>query len=310
MDRLERLTNLVLVLLDAGRPVTLEAISTLVPGYPESHLARRQAFERDKRTLREEGVPISVEPVEPGGPLGYRIKPEDYYLPDLGLAPDEQVALNLAVAGVHMDDASGRDASLKLGLVGREQPATAVLPQLPSLPRVHQAIRERAVVAFSYRGRERSVEPYGVLFRNGFWYLMGKDRERGEVRTYRIDRVEGAVTLTDAGSFEPPADFEPAAHFPAEPWKLGDGERVSAQVLVDARAAPMVRAELGEDARCERRPDGSMVVTLEVSNRAAFRSWVLGLLEHATVIAPPQLRQEVMSWLEALAAPAGAAGGR
>ena len=62
-DRLERLTDLVLVLLHARRPLTLEEIAQEVPGYPEGHEARRQAFERDKRLLREEGIPVLTEAV-------------------------------------------------------------------------------------------------------------------------------------------------------------------------------------------------------------------------------------------------------
>ena len=60
-DRLERLTNLIAVLLDTRRPLTLEEIVDRVPGYPEERESYRRQFERDKATLREIGVPISLE---------------------------------------------------------------------------------------------------------------------------------------------------------------------------------------------------------------------------------------------------------
>lgn len=302
VDRLERLTNLVLVLLDTPRPITLVEIAGAVGGYPDGHQARRQAFERDKRTLREEGIPISVEPVDAGGQLGYRIRPEDYYLPELELSTDEQVALNLAVAGVHLDDSSGREASLKLGLIGREQDAVALLPSLPALARLHRAIRDRAAASFTYHSRKRAVDPYGLLFRNGFWYLLGLDHGHGELRTYRVDRIAGDVSFGEAGSFERPADFEPGVHLPSEPWRLGEGGSVAAEVQVDSLLAPTVAAELGEEALLERRGDGSVVVRLEVTNPAAFRSWVLGLLDHAVVLGPEELRRELLQWLEAFSA--------
>jgi len=47
LDRLERVTDLVLVLLETQQPLTLDAIAHQVPGYPAEHAARRQAFERD-----------------------------------------------------------------------------------------------------------------------------------------------------------------------------------------------------------------------------------------------------------------------
>jgi hypothetical protein len=35
-------------------------------------------------------------------------------------------------------------------------------------------------------------------------------------------------------------------------------------------------------------------------NREAFRTWVLELLDHAEVLAPPELRDELIAWLDAL----------
>jgi hypothetical protein len=37
LDRLERVTDLVLVLLNTPQPLTLESIAFQVPGYPEEH---------------------------------------------------------------------------------------------------------------------------------------------------------------------------------------------------------------------------------------------------------------------------------
>ena len=46
-DRLERLTNLVATLLDTRRPLTLEEIVDLVPGYPDDKLSYRRQFEAE-----------------------------------------------------------------------------------------------------------------------------------------------------------------------------------------------------------------------------------------------------------------------
>ena len=61
-DRLERLLNLTATLLDTRRPLTLDELAErLEPPYPADKTARRRQFERDKETLRELGVPITVE---------------------------------------------------------------------------------------------------------------------------------------------------------------------------------------------------------------------------------------------------------
>ena len=85
VDQLERLMNLVQILLNAKKPLSLVEIVQEVPGYPPGKEAYRGAFERDKRTLREEGIEIDM--VEIGGEAqqGYRINPDRYYLPELNL---------------------------------------------------------------------------------------------------------------------------------------------------------------------------------------------------------------------------------
>jgi predicted DNA-binding transcriptional regulator YafY len=44
--------------------------------------------------------------------------------------------------------------------------------------------------------------------------------------------------------------------------------------------------------------DDGIEVELPVTNRAAFRSFVLSFLEHAEVLDPPELRADVVDWLE------------
>jgi proteasome accessory factor B len=42
-------------------------------------------------------------------------------------------------------------------------------------------------------------------------------------------------------------------------------------------------------------------VRLPVVNRAAFRAWVIDLLDHAEVLSPPELRADMVAWLDAVA---------
>jgi proteasome accessory factor C len=303
LDRLERLTDLVLVLLGAQRPITLGQIAQEVPGYPASRDACRQAFERDKRLLRAEGIPILTEAVEGPEQFGYRIDPEAFYLPDLELTPDEQAALHLAVAGVHLGDPSGRDALLKLGAVGlAEARPVAALDPPPALVPLFEALGRRAEVAFTYRGAGRRVAPAGLAFRRGRWYLGAWDLDRQATRTFRVDRIEDVPTRGPDGSGVPPEGVDPADARPAEPWQLPEGDEQTVEVLVDPVEAPRVTEEVGDRAVVERRLDGSVVIGLAVTNERAFVTWVLGLGHHAEVLAPEPVRRAVVEWLEALAA--------
>lgn len=305
VDRLERLTDLVLVLLRDGPPRSLREIADEVPGYPPAGEARRQAFERDKRTLRDEGIVVETVPIDAPEQVGYRIRAEDYYLPDLDLSADEQAALNLAVAAVHLGDPSGRHALWRLGLAapsGLRQ--VADLQALPALPVLFDAIRNRATVTFGYRGETRRVDPALLRFRSGWWYLVGFDRDRDGSRTFRVDRMDGSPRVGEAGSAVLPEGFDATAALPDEPWRIGDGDAVDVDVLVDPVVAARVVPELGDHAVHERRPDGSVVLRLAVTNLDALRTWVLEFGDRAEVLAPPEARAAVVDWLEAMVAAA------
>jgi predicted DNA-binding transcriptional regulator YafY len=303
-DRLERLTNLVATLLDTRRPLTLEEIVELVPGYPDDKMSYRRQFERDKDTLRGIGIPVRLEGVDSFGPeQGYRIPPDEYYLPSLDLTREEQAALHVAVTAVRLEGGPApAETLLKLG--GREGEAAhalAALPTVPALPALFDAYRTRSTVTFAYRGDRRHVDPWGILFRRGHWYAVGHDRDRGEPRSFRVDRIEGEVEAGSPSAFDPPDRLEPGALLRDEPWRYGEEETVPARVLVDASQAAAVVDQVGAGALVERRDDGSVVLELPVTNTGAFRSFVLGLLDAAEVVGPPELRAEMLGWLEAVA---------
>ncbi len=253
IDRLERLTNLVANLLATKRPLTLEEIVELVPGYPTGKAAYRRQFERDKDTLRGIGVPVSLETVHDGGPeIGYRIPPDLYYLPKLDLTKEEQAALHVAVTAVRLDGGedgigAARGALRKLGgLQGEAAPVLAALPTLPELAPLFNAYRQRAPVTFSFRGETRHVDPWGILFRRGHWYVIGHDHDRNAPRSFRVDRINDVV-LGTPGSFEVPQGLSPGSVLRDDPWNFGTEEPLEARVLVDASAAPTLIAEIGAE---------------------------------------------------------------
>jgi proteasome accessory factor B len=299
--KLERLLNLTALLLETPRPLSAGEIRDRLQVYPRETEAFRRAFERDKDDLRGMGVPLERQEVPGSDPVveGYRIPKDRYYLRDPGLTPDELAALRLAASVVQLEGVSAREGLLKLGgLVG--EPDGGVLP-VGSLPAsevvpLFGAIAAQVPVRFGYKGESRLVDPYRLDFRRGRWYLTGHDHARADERVFRLDRFESAVEVTEGPRFERPEVGVPGASL--EPWRLGEGDEVRARVLVDAPQAPWIVQHLGPGAVLDERPDGSVVVGMAVTNRDNFRSFVLTFLDHAEVLAPPDLQAEIVAWLE------------
>jgi proteasome accessory factor B len=308
--KLERLLNLTALLLETPRPLSAAEIRDRLGVYPEETDAFRRAFERDKDDLRAMGVPLEIETVPGVVPAveGYRIPKDRYYLRDPGLTPDELAALRLAASLVQLDGLSAREGLLKLGgLVGDTGDAAGAgvglaVGSLPggNVAPLFGAIAAQVAVRFTYRSEVRTVDPYRLDFARGRWYVSGYDHARRAERVFRLDRFESATEALADARFERPAIAVPGVQL--DPWKIGGGEPVEARVLVDAAQAPWIVQHLGPGAVAEERPDGSVVVTMAVTNRDNFRSFVLTFLDHAEVLEPPDLRDEIVAWLDKQAA--------
>lgn len=301
-DQLERTTNLLALLLETRVPLTLDDIvNQLGDQYPAGHAAMRGAFERDKSLLRDVGVPIETEVLRGtnAGQTAYRVDRDRYELRGLDLTDDERRALQVAVAAARTTEAEF--GMFKLGGVADSAASiTANLPQLALLPALREAIAAKATVAFRYHAAPRRLQPYALLLREGFWYVMGHDLGHDEVRTYRVDRIEGSVEQGEGAEFERPADFDARAVFPADPKELGDGSQ-TAIVRIDHTRATFAVRELGEESVTRHMSDGSVEVEVPCSSLDAFRSWLFGWGVHAEVVAPADVRAELIEWLRTMA---------
>jgi proteasome accessory factor B len=300
-QKLERLLNLTALLLDARRPLPASDIQTQLE-YPEDKAAFRRAFERDKDELRAMGIPIRVEPVPGVLPEvdGYRIPREEYALRDPGLTTEELAALHLAASAVQVEGLPATEGLLKLGGLVTEGARdlgvhVAPLPADPNLARLFSAVASRRPVRLRYRDEDRTVDPYRLEFQRGRWYLTGFDHLRGEERNYRLDRIDGSVDLVDGATFEIPTTSVPGQA--RGTWELGAEPPVRARVRIDGPQASWAVQHVGPDHVVEEGADGSVVVELPVTNRAAFRSFVLSFLEHAEILEPAELRDDLVAWL-------------
>ncbi|MFZ4516680.1 MAG: helix-turn-helix transcriptional regulator, partial [Acidimicrobiia bacterium] len=297
-DRLERLATLAANLLDTRIPLTLDDIAERVPGYPPDRASFKRQFERDKATLREIGVPVNVETLDHlGGEVGYRIRPEEYALPPLHLTPDETAALHIAVHAIAIEGDDARAALWKLG--GTTQTGIApvgLIPSFPALATLFDAYRARAAATFTYRGEERILDPYGLVFARGHWYVAGFDHDREAIRSFRVDRIDGEVQIGPPDTVERPADLDVCALVTNNPAQFADGDAIAVDLLVDAPHVDEARRRY-PDATVTPHPNGA-VVTVPVTSVDAFLGSVLAFLDGVTVLGPDTVRAAIITHLE------------
>jgi len=196
-------------------------------------------LEVDTRTVRryitmlqDLGIPVEAGRGRYGS---YRLRP-GFKLPPLMFTNDEALALTLGLLAAH-----------KMGLMAA---APAVEGALAKIERVLPiALRERVqavqetlifdltpsstapsneivimLCAAAQQGRrawmrycpygkeetERVVDPYGLIYRSGFWYMVGYCHLRADLRMFRLDRIVQAEIRSE--TFARPADFDCLAY--------------------------------------------------------------------------------------------------
>ncbi len=167
------------------------------------------------------------------------------------------------------------------------RPAADTLLTLAAAARRRRRVRLRYR---SWRGEEtdRELDPYGLVFHSGRWYVTGMDRLRRQMRTFRLDRVASAETLADG--FPGPREFDPVAHVMASLSSVP--YRYEVRVLLETTRAEALRRLPPSFARLTETEDGVLMVarTERLDGMAAL---LAGLGRPFTVIEPDELREEV-----------------
>jgi proteasome accessory factor B len=222
VQKSERLLNLLIMLLVQRHYVSKDRIRTIL--YPDSTTeAFEKMFERDKEELRSLGVPIEVGNMDAffDDEPGYRIRADQFALPDIELTADEAAVIGLATRvweHARLAEAT-TEAVRKLTALGVPTDVAALeiaQPRLsadePSFDVFWEAVQERTPVEFRYRRSgatqtlTRHLQPWGVVRYSGRWYVVGFDTDRGEERVFRLSRVQGeARKVGTPGSYDVPA---------------------------------------------------------------------------------------------------------
>jgi proteasome accessory factor B len=216
-QKTERLINLTLALLASKRYLSKAEILRNIPGYEGSPETKERMFERDKDDLRSLGIQIDVNNFDPlfEDEQGYLIKSDSFQFAENEFTKEELLLLTMA-ANLWHDSAveiDSQNALLKIqslsGPVENDMTTTPTLritEDWQLLVSIFTAVQNRQILEFSYRGKKRQVNPYGLYSSNGFWYLIAF--EINVIKSFKLVRIEGEVDLIgEKDAFEKPDNF-------------------------------------------------------------------------------------------------------
>lgn len=320
--KVERLLNLVIALLSTHGYLTAEKIRATVAGYSDcaSDDAFSRMFERDKTELRDLGIPLETGKASSFDTIdGYRINPDAYALPAIELTSEEAAAVAVAVQLWQSPElrANAQGAVAKLHAAGVEVDpvrAEVLVAQPAALPGIHRAepalgalmdaVESGQAVQFDHRPSPvepyltRTVEPWGVVTHGGRWYLVGHDRDRDAVRTFRMSRIAPEVRQIGPAQHDARPDITELPRIVAA--AVGEAPTgVQARIWVaEGRAVALRRAGTVLERRALGGRDGD-IIGIDIGTHDRLAREIAGYGADAVVLDPPVLRDDVVARLTA-----------
>ncbi len=281
----------------------------------------------DERTVRryasalvDLGIPVSAARGRYGG---YRLRP-GYKLPPLMFTDDEAAAVVLGLLAARRLALSGDLPAVesamakvrrvlppavadRVGALGDvleftlTRPGRAAPADTGTLLALAEAVAGRRRVSIGYtsfhgRPSTRELDPYGLVFHAGRWYVAGHDQDSGEVRTFRVDRI---ITVRPGDqTFPAPPEFDPVAHVTRglaqvpylwEVEVLLETDLATARRLVPATAGSLAEAP------------GGVVVHARAQQLPGVARMLAGWGVPFTVLRPDELRAAIARYAEELA---------
>lgn len=270
---------------------------------------------REVHAMVEAGIPIRGVPGH-----GYRLR-DEYLLSPLRFTVDEAVMIVVGSAravkgaggryGAAARSARGRiqrilpdDVDAEVQSVQRSVPLPrSSLFRQPRpdslLPTIAEAVTDEQTLAIALASGEgatttRTVDPYGLTRKGVTWFVVGRDRESNRVVQHDLQAIQDVWPVDE--TFQRPASYGTGA----ARRQVERGQQVRVLFSKEAAASGQIEPVLDVVER-EDRPDGRLVVTLQIDDHSDVIPTVLSWGRHAKVLEPRALRDRLAAEARATA---------
>jgi len=278
----------------------------------------------DKRTVRryiqaleQLGIPVTT---EQGCDGGYMLV-AGFKLPPMMFTNDETLALSLGLLAAHNLNLADTQAAISsvqaklervmpVKLKSRSRAiAETIRLMLPAsdaeTPGQHlapllDALEQQRSVTIRYAAYQqapvaRQVDPYGLLFRSGRWYMSGYCHLRQQLRTFRLDRLQH-IGLLDH-SFSRPDSFDSAEHFTQSLYGMPGNTDVQVMLHTDQYSAAQA---MGSTASMLKPQPEGLLLNTRTDSCYCLALWLSQLPFDFSIIEPPELKQALKQQAERL----------
>lgn len=194
---------------------------------------------------------------------------------------------------VSSDSAKGMSAERLFSLI---MPDTAK-ESWDNFEALTRTIMEQRVLKIIYNATntkertERTVEPYGMAFYDGIWFLYAFCRLRNDFRWFALDRIESLAVL-DA-TFKRPEGFDMRERL-KERWGIWGGKETVVRARFSKEIAEVIKRKRWHKSETKKPlRNGDIELAFKVSGTEEIKWWLYSWIPHVEVLEPRSLREEM-----------------
>ena len=170
------------------------------------------------------------------------------------------------------------------------------------LKTISLSMNEKRSIEITYKSKqsrtigERIVDPYGLVYYEGIWIMIGFCHKRREIRSFAVDRV---LDIKERHLyFEQRKDFDLNAYL-SHTWGIIDGEEVNIKVRFNANVADYILRKDKWHSSEKRNilPNGDVELSFTVAGTNEIKRWIYSWLPNVEVIEPEWFRKQIQEEL-------------
>ena len=286
----------------------------------DKFLVSTKTIQRDISFMKKEmNLPITYSR-EYGG---YRYTEEVIDMPVMKLSRQELFALLIARSSIEQYQGSAFEnplksffkkllvhlASLDLSHMEEVNNFVSYLPngvntaKYETLDILGQACRDRRTIEVNYsaastgKKKKRTLYPRHLINYGGNWYLIATHPQSGEAACFHLARMEGQIKLGREFKYTQKFDLREARKYSFGAF-IGK-ETYNVKLHFDEVAAPFIlEKEWNSSQITKSRKDGGVDFSITVCDLIEIKAWILSWGEHAKVIGPKELAEDIKEELD------------
>ena len=302
---------------DEDHPLSMEAIRSALDGYGIS--AERKSIYDNMEVLRQMGLDVHNRRGPHGG---WFVGQRSFELAELKLLVDAVQSCKFITrrkSDALIRKLEGLTSVHQAGQLQRQVYVSGRVKTMNervyyTIDRLHAALAQGQAVSFRYfeynvakekvfrrEGRRYQVTPYGLIWDSENYYLAGYDHEKGELRHYRVDKMDGLRAAGPSPSAPHRGDFDVAA-YAKKHFGMFSGREGQVRLRCARHLVGVILDRFGQESILV--PDGPhhFTVTVEAVVSPQFLGWIFGLGDGVEVLSPQWARQALLEQLEGVAA--------